>query len=255
MTLVQPADLLVGDIELLGRVMPASNATFIGQLDELQIVYKPVRGERPLWDFPDGTLAGREVAAHLVSVALGWDVVPPTVLRDGPHGPGMVQAWMEPVDDQDPVDLVPVGAVPSGFLHVLDALDADDHPVALVHEDDPALRRMALFDALVNNGDRKGGHILPRADGHRYGVDHGVAFHVDNKLRTVLWGWGGQPIDDDELATLARVVRDQSLLDELHQHLTVVEVEAFVRRGDRLVATGAFPEPSPNWPSIPWPAF
>ncbi len=255
MTQVQAADLETGEIALLGRVMPASNATFVGEIDGLRVVYKPIRGERPLWDFPDGTLADREVAAHLVSVALGWQVVPPTVLRDGPHGPGMVQAWMDPVEDIEAVDLVGVGEIPEGLLHVLDAVDGDDQPVALVHEDHPALRRMAIFDALINNGDRKGGHIIPRADGHRYGVDHGVAFHVDNKLRTVLWGWAGKPFDDDELATMDRVVRDVALLEALHDHLTVVEVQAFVRRGERLVEVGHFPEPSPNWPSIPWPAF
>lgn len=255
MTLVRPTDLVVGEIELLGRVQPASNATFVGTIGELQVVYKPIRGERPLWDFPDGTLADREVAAHLVSEALGWDVVPPTVLREGPHGPGMVQAWMEPVEDHEPVDLAPIGEVPAGFRHVLDAYDGAGRPVALVHEDSLPLRRMAIFDALVNNGDRKGGHILPRADGHRYGVDHGVSFHVDNKLRTVLWGWAGEPIDADDLATVARVVADVALVEGLHDHLTVAEVEAFVARGQQLVADGVFPEPSDDWPSIPWPAF
>ncbi len=169
-----------GEIELQGRIMPASNATFFATVTlagrSIECVYKPVAGERPLWDFPDGTLARREVAAYVVSEALGWDVVPPTVLRgDAPAGIGMVQAWREPDEGQDPVDLVPTGATPEGYLHVLDAYDGQDHPVSLVHEDSDALRRMAVFDVLVNNADRKGGHVLAMPDGHRFGVDHGVA--------------------------------------------------------------------------------
>ncbi len=193
--------------------MPASNATFFGTatLDgvSIQCVYKPVAGERPLWDFPDGTLAGREVAAYLVSEALGWDVVPPTVLRgDAPAGIGMVQAWREPDPGQDPVDLVPEGTVPEGYLHVLDAYDGDDRPISLVHEDSDALRRMAVFDVVVNNADRKGGHVLAMTDGHRFGVDHGVAFNVDDKLRTVLWGWAHEPLEPEDVDGL-RALHDR----------------------------------------------
>jgi hypothetical protein len=169
--------------------MPASNHTFacevVDGVTRIQAVYKPVSGERPLWDFTDGTLAFREYAAWVVSDALGWDVVPPTVLRNGPAGSGMVQLWCEPDGGVDPVDIVPEDAVPDGYLHVLDAVDDRDRPVALVHEDTRPLRRMAIFDVVVNNTDRKGGHVLAMADGHRFGVDHGVCFHTDDKLRTV----------------------------------------------------------------------
>ena len=187
-------DLLTGELTLHGRVMPASNATFVGEVDGVRVVYKPVAGERPLWDFPDGTLAGREVASYAVSEALGWNVVPHTFLRDGPHGLGMVQRWQEPDDAQAAVDLVREGRVPAGWLHVFDGVDEHDRGVALVHEDSAPVRRMAVFDVLVNNADRKGGHVLAMTDGHRYGVDHGVTFHVENKLRTVLWGWMGEPL-------------------------------------------------------------
>ena len=146
-----PGDFPTGELTLHGRVMPASNATFVGEIGGIRVVYKPIAGERPLWDFPDGTLANREVAAYAVSEALGWDIVPPTVLGDGPHGPGMVQLWRDEVDDQDPVDTVREGQVPAGFRHVFDGLDAHDEPVSLVHEDSPELRRMALFDVVVNN--------------------------------------------------------------------------------------------------------
>lgn len=244
-----------GDIELLGRVMPASNATFVGTVGDVQVVYKPVAGERPLWDFPEGNLAQREVASYAVSEALGWNVVPTTILREGPHGPGMVQAWMEPDPDAAPVDVVPQGSLPDGFLHVLDALGSDDEPVALIHEDSPALRRMAVFDVLVNNGDRKGGHVLAMTDGHRYGVDHGVSFHVENKLRSVLWGWLGQPLLDDEVAAITRVRDDRELAARLGDLLTPDEVEAFVARCDDLLDAGVLPAPSGEWPAIPWPAF
>jgi len=255
-------DLLVrGELTVLGRIMPASNTTFLCRLGPedagLRAVYKPVAGERPLWDFAEGTLAAREYAAWLVSEALGWDVVPPTVLRDGTAGPGMVQLWCEPDPDQAPVDLLPEGPVPAGRLHVLDAFDQHDRPVMLVHEDSAALRRMALFDIVVNNTDRKGGHVLAMADGHRYGVDHGVCFHVDDKLRTVLWGWHGQPVDADDLAALAglREGLDADLGDRLTELLTGAEIAATRRRLTRLLATHRFPQPGPGWPSIPWPAF
>ena len=174
------------------RPTPPSSATVDARRRRASsCVYKPVAGERPLWDFPDGTLAGREVAAYVVSEALGWDVVPPTVLRgDAPAGIGMVQAWREPDAGAGPGRPGARPArCPEGYLHVLDAYDGDDRPVSLVHEDTDALRRMAVFDVVVNNADRKGGHVLAMTDGHRFGVDHGLCFHVDDKLRTVLWGW------------------------------------------------------------------
>lgn len=255
-------DLLVrGELTVLGRIMPASNSTFFCRLGPedagVRAVYKPISGERPLWDFAEGTLAAREYAAWLVSEALGWAVVPPTVLRDGAAGPGMVQLWCEPDPEQSPVDLLPDGPLPTGMLHVLDAFDQADDPVMLVHEDSPALRRMALFDIVVNNTDRKGGHVLPMADGHRYGVDHGVCFHVDDKLRTVLWGWHGQPLETAEVAALAQLAEllEHDLGDRLSELLSPAETVAVGRRLARLRSAGRFPHPGPGWPSIPWPAF
>lgn len=246
---------LDGELTLLGRVLPASNATFVGRVGERQVVYKPVSGERPLWDFPDGTLARREVAVYAVSEALSWGLVPPTVLRDGPHGPGMVQLWQEPHADAVPVDVVPVGKLPTGYLHVLDAVGADDEPVSLVHEDTPDLRRMAVLDVVVNNGDRKGGHVLGLAGDRRMGVDHGVSFHVDPKLRTVLWGWVGQALPADDRAAVARVRGDDWLHELLSGLLSAAEVAAFDARCDALLAAGRMPAPSGEWPAIPWPAF
>lgn len=245
--------------------MPASNHTFLCELDgsgdtggpPARAVYKPTSGERPLWDFTDGTLANREYAAWVVSDWLGWDVVPLTVLRDGPAGPGMVQCWMEADSGQDPVDVVRQGQVPPGYLTVLDAWDADERPVTLVHEDSPALRRMAVFDIVVNNTDRKGGHVLPMADGHRYGVDHGVCFHTDDKLRTVLWGWAGESLTTEEIDGVTRV-RDGiagALGERLSTLLTVDEVETTARRCERLLSAGRLPTQAPGWPAIPWPPF
>jgi len=253
-----PADALTeGELVIHGRIMPASNATFIGEIDGVQVVYKPIRGERPLWDFPDGTLAGREVAAYVVSEASGWNIVPQTFLRDGPHGAGMVQLWQEPDEGQAAVDIVPEGEVPDGWCHVFDGVDGQDHPVSLVHEDTPQLRRMAVFDVLVNNADRKGGHVLAMPDGHRYGVDHGVTFHTDPKLRTVLWGWLGEQLSDEEIAVVTEV-RDRvggDLARPLAPLLDAFEIEALQRRCTRLLATHRLPSPHGEWPSIPWPPF
>jgi uncharacterized repeat protein (TIGR03843 family) len=153
------------------------------------------------------------------------------------------------------VDVVVAGVLPEGYLHVLDALDGDERPVSLIHEDTPELRRMTVFDMLINNGDRKGGHVLAMPDGHRFGVDHGVSFHVENKLRTVLWGWLGEPLLDDELAAVQRVRDDDALIAALGELLTRAEVRAFTGRCSALLESGRFPEPSGEWPAIPWPAF
>jgi uncharacterized repeat protein (TIGR03843 family) len=224
-----------GELEVEGRLVDASNATLYcsATLDGVTgaVVYKPVRGERPLWDFPDGTLAGREVSAYLVSEATGWDVVPPTVLRDGPFGTGMCQLW---VDVDDEVDLG-----------------------ALARSDHPDLRRMAVFDAVVNNADRKGGHLLPRPDGRVQGVDHGICFSHEDKLRTLLWQWRGKRLPDEAVEVLSslRAQLEGPLGEALGEHLTVREVAATVARVERLLSTGRHPHPSPDWPAVPWPPF
>ncbi|MBB2913788.1 hypothetical protein FHS43_005097 [Streptosporangium becharense] len=223
-----------GRIEVAGRLVEATNMTLycsvsLGSLSTA-CVYKPVRGERPLWDFPDGTLAAREVAAYEVSAATGWRIVPPTVYRDGPFGPGMCQLW---VDTDPEADLM-----------------------ALIRSRHPALRRMTIFDAVVNNADRKGGHLLPLADGHVHGVDHGVSFSVDDKLRTVLWQWRGKPLPREAMNVLARLERDLdrgTLGRRLRELLTLPEVEATWARVRRLLDTGLHPLPSKEWPAIPWP--
>ncbi|WP_438672246.1 SCO1664 family protein [Solihabitans fulvus] len=256
------ADLLTrGRIEVQGRMVDASNATlFCGiSLDgvEAQCVYKPVRGERPLWDFPDGTLAGREVASYLISEASGLHVVPPTILRPGPFGPGMVQLWVETHEGEDLVDVVPEAELREGWRAVLHAHDRFGSPAVLAHANHPGLALMAAFDVVVNNADRKGGHVLHTPDGAVYGVDHGICLHTENKLRTVLWGWLGEPLPEPAVEALHRIRAglDGALGEALSEHLTRAEVRALTERVEKLSAEGVFPEPSDEWPAIPWPAF
>jgi uncharacterized repeat protein (TIGR03843 family) len=218
-----------------------------------------VSGERPLWDFPDGSLAAREVAARLVSEEGGWGVVPETVLRDGPHGQGSVQRWVgDPeVAPEHPVDLVPAGAVPPGWVAVLRGEDEAGRPVLVVHEDSPVVRSVAVFDAVINNSDRKGSHLVRVGDTLR-GFDHGVSLHEEDKLRTVLWGFAGQPITPADLARVDRVraaVSDgtSALRGRLDDLLTPAEVAALGTRCRSLLERAAYPHPSGGWPAIPWP--
>lgn len=257
------AVLVHGDLVVRGRILPASNATFLAEatLGERTVpcVYKPVAGERPLWDFPTGTLANREVAAYALAGAIGWDLVPRTLLRDGPHGRGMVQEWRDPLEDVEPVDLCRPDEVPAGYLPVLQAQDGEGHDVTLVHEDTVDLRRLAVFDVLANNADRKGGHVLAVSAERRLGVDHGICFHEEDKLRTVLWGWAGEPLSDEERAAvddLAHQLESASALcGELHDLLSAAEVDALRRRADRLLRRGRLPSPRAGWPPVPWPVF
>lgn len=244
---------LLGDareLRPIGRLVDASNVTLLCSLDEspYRVIYKPIRGEEPLWDFPDGSLAAREVAAFEVSEALGLHVVPPTLLRDGPAGKGAVQLWIE---------------------H-----DGVEEAIRLVNTADATLRPIALFDAIVNNGDRKAGHLLPiagalsidgRGDGAAtataerrvLGVDHGVTFAVEPKLRTVIWHWSGERFTEAERAVLERAALllhdDAPLLGTLSRLITATEVDALRGRVEALLRTGTFPEPSNEWPPLPWP--
>ncbi|MDN5744581.1 MAG: SCO1664 family protein [Nocardioidaceae bacterium] len=237
--------------------MPASNATFLAELDGRDVVYKPVAGEKPLWDFPEGTLADREIASYLLSCATGWDLVPRTWWDEGPHGPGMVQEWQEVDPDDDAVVLVPSGSLAEGWIGVVDGFDEQERAITLAHEDSAKLRRLAVFDVLINNADRKGGHVLCLPDGRRLGVDHGVALHHEPKLRTVLWGWAGLEIREDEMAAIRAVLGEVRgpLSQRLGEHLTDRELAALEHRAERLLAQGALPSPSQGWPPIPWPPF
>ena len=250
-----------GDLELEGRLRGASNTTLRAfvTLDGVsaRCVYKPIAGERPLWDFPDGTLAAREVAAYVVSAATGWNIVPPTVLRDGPLGHGACQLWVQTRGDAEArrVGFVPAEALPDGWHAIAEAADEDGAEYVLAHADDPALARIALLDVVINNADRKGGHVLHARDGALHGVDHGVTFHVEDKLRTVLWGFIGRPISAEDRSVLAdlRARLDGPLREALCPLLAAEEVAATVARLDRLLAAGTFPAPGSGRHAMPWP--
>jgi uncharacterized repeat protein (TIGR03843 family) len=255
-------DLLTnGDIEVEGRMVDASNATLFCAVShagvQAQCVYKPVSGERSLWDFPDGTLAGREFATYLISEATGLGLVPPTVLRHGPFGPGMVQLWVDTKEGDDLVDVLPPEEMPEGWRAVLRALDRFGEPAVLAHADHPSVRVLAALDVVLNNADRKGGHVLHGTDGNVYGIDHGICLHEDDKLRTVLWGWAGEPLPADAAAALGRLrsALDGALGASLAEHLTRAEIRALRARTERLLTTSVFPEPSSDGRPLPWPVF
>ncbi|MGW3634125.1 SCO1664 family protein [Streptomyces sp. NPDC005122] len=262
---VTTAELLAqGELKVRGQIREASNAVLYCSVSyegrDAFCVYKPVAGERPLWDFPDGTLAQREVAAYEVSEATGWGLVPTTVLRDGPYGEGMCQLWVEAspeddgagllalVDDEKPAE----GWKAIGFAEV-----GEGRTALLVHADDTRLRRLAVLDAVINNADRKGGHLLPTGEGRLYGIDHGVTFNADNKLRTLLWGWAGEALTPEAVDVLASL-RDglasgAPLATRLAELITTSEIDATRDRVEAMLASGKHPEPSGEWPAIPWP--
>ncbi len=254
-----------GRIDVVGRLRAASNVTLLADVTAdgvtQRAVYKPVSGERPLWDFPDGTLAGREVAAHLLCDAVGSSVVPVTVLRnDAPFGPGSLQAWADSEADEPGeglVDIVAPQDLPKGWRSILSATGADGSPVVLAHADLPALREVAVLDVVLNNADRKGGHLLVDTEGIVRGVDHGLTFHGESKLRTVLWGWAGERLTEAEAGLVRRLclALDGDLGTALADHLTRSEIAATARRAAALARSGRFPRPGGEWPAVPWPAF
>ena len=226
-----------GDISLQGQFLNSSNRTFLGTLvheeRSMQVVYKPTQGESPLWDFPQRSLARREVAAYRLSRALGWDLIPPTVYRhkNAPFGPGSLQLFV----DHDP----------------------QVHFFTLTPEQKQSLRPLAVFDLLANNADRKGGHLLLATDGRLWVIDHGICFHVEDKLRTVIWDFAGEPIPDPLLADVARVMdeltQEGPLFASLRAMLLPAEVRALLRRGRRLLAAPRFPHPANHRRPYPWP--
>ncbi|MFC9749309.1 SCO1664 family protein [Streptomyces niveus] len=253
-----------GELTVRGRIREASNAVLHCAVsyegEEALCVYKPVAGEQPLWDFPDGTLAQREVAAYEISEATGWGLVPPTVLRDGPYGEGMCQLWIE-ADDSDTAPqllaLVEEEEPADGWKAIGFAEVGEGRTALLVHADDPRLRRLAVLDAVINNGDRKGGHLLPEAGGRLYAIDHGVTFNVDDKLRTLLWGWAGEPLPAEAVTVLDRLAGELAegtpLATRLAELITPAETDAVRTRVQELRRTGLHPKPSGQWPAIPWP--
>ncbi|GAB3583662.1 SCO1664 family protein [Calidifontibacter terrae] len=252
-----------GELQIEGRLIDASNMVlraWIEDADErIPVVYKPIRGERPLWDFPPDTLAGREVAACLVSQAAGWNLVPPTELREGPLGPGSVQRWVGPLlerPDHDLVRIDPPQEVPPTYVPVLAAETDDEDPLIVSHADTPWLRRLAVFDALLNNADRKASAILP--DGDRYwAIDHGLCFHDEEKLRTVLWGYAQEPIRADDLQGLSLIsaALEDGLRDDLRNLVSASEIDAFEERLEVLLNGAEMPAVPLDRHPLPWPLW
>lgn len=248
-----PEDGTAPPLSVVGRLVQASNGTYLVDVHlaegALRSVYKPVTGERPLWDFPSGTLAAREVAAYRLSREAGFHVVPQTVLvADGPAGRGSLQRWVDH-EGPDLVDVVTPMHLADGWHAVLEGVDEHRRRVVLAHADSPALRRLALFDVLVNNADRKGAHVLAW-EGRALGVDQGLCFHEEYKLRTVLWGWADQPLTAEEVDLVRAAAGARDCLATL---LSDAEIAAFHARCEQVLADGRFPAPSDTWPAIPWP--
>lgn len=224
-----------GTVEVEGRLVDASNATLFVNISladsSIPAIYKPIAGERPLWDFQDGNLASRERAAYLVSEALKFHLIPLTILRDGPFGIGMMQQWIE-IDETIDLEL-------------------------FFRERDPQLRKVAILDAVINNTDRKIGHLLPSITGALFICDHGVTFHEEDKLRTVLWQWAGEELSIDEVALLTDFNEHllEGKVEGLVELITQTEYEALIHRVNRLITEKTFPVPSSDWPAIPWPPF
>ena len=225
-----------GQITIQGRFLWGSNYTFLVNVEQpeqlVKAVYKPTRGERPLWDFPAASLAHREAAAYLVSQALNWRLVPETVYRrSAPAGPGSLQRYVE---------------------H-----DPDYHYFNFEEEDRARLRPVAVFDLLINNADRKGGHVLKDSEGHLWLIDHGICFHVEDKLRTVIWDFAGESIPPELLADIERLhellAPAAGLTEQLLPHLRKSEIKAINRRACLLLETGAYPNPDPDRRPYPWP--
>jgi hypothetical protein len=212
--------LVTGPIEIVGRLVDASNASLFCKVGNVNAIYKPIAGERPLWDFPDGNLAWREVAAYQMSEALKLNCVPPTILREGPFGEGSLQLWIDDCEE-----------VGERYL-----------------EKSEELRKIALLDAVINNTDRKIGHLLYK-EGQIFGCDHGVTFHQDYKLRTVLWQFADLSLTESERTSLEKLDIDLSNL------LTENEIEATQMRVAKLLQENRFPLPPTDWPAIPWPPF
>jgi len=253
-----------GPLEVEGRLVEASNLVLRVWIEaageRICAVYKPIRGERPLWDFPEGSLAGREFAAYLVATAGGWDCVPVTALRDdGPFGAGSVQQWVGPLEpdaDNGLLRIDPIAAVPGDYLPVLGVRDDEDRPLVVSHAAQDQLREVALLDVVLNNADRKGSALIVDG-GHLYAIDHGLTLHVEEKLRTVLWGFAGDGLTDAECARLTDLAAavDGELGEQLRRVLQADEVAALEARIADLLRTGRMPVPPDDRHPLPWPLW
>jgi len=218
-----------GELEVIGRLVDASNASLLCTLpDNVKVIYKPIAGERPLWDFPDGNLASREVAAYYISEIGNFKVVPKTVLREGPFGTGAIQKWIETSEEAD--------------------------VITIAQSNDSQMRNLALFDIVINNADRKFGHVLITPENRIFGCDHGVSLHKENKLRTVVWQFAEELLQPAEVEQLNELL-SQIDCKYLSTYLSEDEIDAIFERTKNLLEAGRFSSPNPNWPAVPWPPY
>ncbi len=218
-----------GELEVIGRLVDASNASLLCTLpDNVKVIYKPIAGERPLWDFPDGNLASREVAAYYISEIGNFKVVPKTVLREGPFGTGAIQKWIETSEEAD--------------------------VITIAQSNDSQMRNLALFDIVINNADRKFGHVLITPENRIFGCDHGVSLHKENKLRTVVWQFAEKLLQPAEVEQLNKLL-SQIDCKYLSTYLSEDEIDAIFERTKNLLEAGRFSSPNPNWPAVPWPPY
>lgn len=218
-----------GELEVIGRLIDASNASLLCALpDNVKVIYKPIAGERPLWDFPDGNLASREVAAYYISEIGNFKVVPKTVLREGPFGTGAIQKWIETSEEAD--------------------------VITIAQSNDSQMRNLALFDIVINNADRKFGHVLITPENRIFGCDHGVSLHKENKLRTVVWQFAEELLQPAEVEQLNELL-SQIDCKYLSTYLSEDEIDAIFERTKNLLEAGRFSSPNPNWPAVPWPPY
>jgi uncharacterized repeat protein (TIGR03843 family) len=238
--------------QTLGQLSNASNATLLIVLEGQQYIYKPQSGERQLWDFPTGTLYQRERAAFVISQLLGWNLVPETVISTGAYGIGSFQKWVE--TETQLVDIFPPDQVPADWLQITSGVTEEGTQVVLAHADSEDLMKLAVFDAITNNADRKAGHILTNSDQQVWAIDHGVTFNVEPKLRTVLWGWLGQTIPEALIEDL-KILENNLANSEISQLISGDEFLELKYRIAELIETKTFPSPNPNWPAVPWPIF
>ena len=239
-------------ITVIGQLSNASNTTLLVEQNSRRFIYKPKLGERELWDFPTGTLYQRERAAFVLSQLLNWNLVPETHIVDGPHGIGIMQEWIEAQVDQ--VDIFTPAQIPSDWISITSGVDETGNQVVLAHSKNEQLQLIALFDVLINNADRKAGHILTDSKSRLWAIDHGVTFNVEPKLRTVLWGWIDQSIAPERLLQIEKTMGliNDSELDNL---LAPEEITELINRMELVLSEQKFPAPNPHWPAVPWPVF
>jgi uncharacterized repeat protein (TIGR03843 family) len=249
-----------GEIHIEGLIPDSSNGALQVSIKSdniiLKAIIKPEATIRPLWDFPERDLNNREYATYLLSSELGLDFVPPTVLREIEGiGPTLIQKWIEEIENDSIIVKNPKD-IPKEYLKVLEGYDELNKLICLAHADSVFLRNLAIFDLVINNADRKGGHIIKDTTNNFWAIDHGVSWHEEEKIRTILWGWIGNELSNYDLLIIEKSNKIlHRWLAEDFEYLTQFELKAAINRCEKLMSNKVFPQPSKEWPAVPWPIF